>query len=241
MNIVWSKTLEDLRSFATYFQGAFRKNSGVLTFYHWGWSDEFSEVELSAENGEVLSVKRERREKQYEMKKLYDYREESSREDYVKSFGEYTVINNIGQRGYSCYKNSELIWKKSLWAYLYTEIERYGDTLVLGTDGQGGHFYGLDIKTGEIRFDFNTKGTSRYFVYGEDFIFLSHEKNRYTRIFRISQNGEVLDSIEIAGCMSEYDSPVELIDDKIYILTKKYKKDKDGRKWRTPTVYCISL
>ncbi|MBQ9746919.1 MAG: hypothetical protein IJW21_08880, partial [Clostridia bacterium] len=176
MKIIWSKTLEDLRSKCTYFQGAFRKNGDVLSLYHWGWSDEFSEVELSAESGEVIAVKRESMEKQKELKKLYDYREEASREDYVKSFGEYTVINNIGQWGYSCHKNGELIWKKSLRAYLYTEIERYGDTLVFGTDGQGGHFYGLDIETGEIRFDFNTKGTARYFIYGEDFIFISHER-----------------------------------------------------------------
>jgi hypothetical protein len=241
MNIIWSKTLEDLSSMCTYFEGTFRKNGDVITIYHWGWSDEFSEVELSDENGEVISVKNEGREKQKELKKLYDYRAEPSREDYVRSFGEYTVINNIGQWGYTCYKNGERIWKKSLWAYLYTEIERYGNTLVLGTNGQGGHFYGLDIETGEIRFDFNTKGTARYFVYGEDFVFLSHEKNGRTRILKISQSGEVLDSIEIAGYSSEYDRPTEIIGDKFYIMTFKVKKDKEGAERRIPTVYCISI
>jgi hypothetical protein len=241
MKIIWSKTLEDLKSVCTYFEGTFRKNGGVLTIYHWGWSDEFSELELSDENGEVISIKRESREKQKELKKLYDYRTEPSREAYVKSFGEYTVINDVGQWGYNCYKNGEHIWKKSLWAYLYTEIERHGDTLVLGTAGQGGHFYGLDIETGEVRFDFNTKGTARYFVYGEDFVFLSHEKNGRTRILRISQSGEVLDSMEIPGYSSEYDRPTEIIGDKFYILTLKVKKDKEGNEWRTPAVYCISL
>jgi hypothetical protein len=61
MKIIWSKTLEDLKSVCTYFEGTFRKNGGVLTIYHWGWSDEFSELELSDENGEVISIKRESR------------------------------------------------------------------------------------------------------------------------------------------------------------------------------------
>ena len=59
-------------------------------------------------------------------------------DDFV--FGEYT-ISHYGEWGYACKKNGQLLWKKSLKGYLYTEIILDRGNIVFGTAGQGGHFY----------------------------------------------------------------------------------------------------
>ena len=52
---------------------------------------------------------------------------------------------------------------------LYTDMTLYGDTVVFGTAGAGGHFVGLRLADGVPVFDINTKGTDRYLTVGDRF------------------------------------------------------------------------
>ncbi len=150
-------------------------------------------------------------------------------EDDPFAFDDY-IISHKGSWGYNCHKDGKLVWSISLKGYLYTEMTRYGDTIVFGTSGQGGHFYGLDLYTGEFVFDINTKGTER-FCYSNGYFYIVL-CGSIGKLLKIELTGTIADEIsfqnEISTCC-----PMALFDEKLYLLT--IKKDK------TPKIFCISI
>lgn len=84
------------------------------------------------------------------------------------SFPPYT-ISHKGSFGYVCTRGGETVWSFRAQGYLYTDMTLYGDTVVFGTAGAGGHFVGLRLADGVPVFDINTKGTDRYVTVGDRF------------------------------------------------------------------------
>jgi hypothetical protein len=84
------------------------------------------------------------------------------------SFPPYT-ISHKGSFGYVCKRGGEPVWSFRTQGYLYTDMKLYGDTVVFGTAGAGGHFMALRLTDGSPVFDINTKGTDRYLTAGGRF------------------------------------------------------------------------
>ena len=111
------------------------------------------------------------------------------------------------------------------------------NNIVFGTSGQGGHFYSLDIDTGEIVFDFNTKGTSVFFNINNSFYFCSTD-SKSTQILRIDYSGNILENIELEGVYYEGYSLFNLCEDVLCIITLKKK---DNMELFSPIFYCIQI
>ena len=82
------------------------------------------------------------------------------------SFPPYT-ISHKGSFGYVCTRGGEAVWNFRTQGYLYTDMKLYGDTVVFGTAGAGGHFVALRLTDGTPVFDINTGGTDRYLTVGD--------------------------------------------------------------------------
>jgi hypothetical protein len=84
------------------------------------------------------------------------------------SFPPYT-ISHKGSFGYVCTRGGETVWSFRTQGYLYTDMRLYGETVVFGTAGAGGHFVALGLTDGAPVFDINTGGTDRYLTVGGRF------------------------------------------------------------------------
>lgn len=221
------------------FRGALVKEGECLKYYlFYGNTAGMSAITLDIKSGEQIDCD-ESVSNTIKNKELYPIRKPPkhySEDDFV--FDEYRIAHK-GEWGYGCTKNGDVLWKKSLKGYLYTDIIKVGDRIILGTAGQGGHFYSLDINTGELVFDFNTKGTCA-FLQANDSFYFSVIKKKSTDIYRIDYDGNVLETLEIEGIANDYDFPLTLWDQSIYVISVLEKK-KEGRPILTPVVNRIDL
>lgn len=237
MKHLWGKSLPSI--YNTWFHGALIKEDQTLKYYFFYPSNiaKISDVLFDVDNGEIIACN-QNLDDVSKNKELYTTRkppQHYSEDDFI--FGEYRITHQ-GEWGYACFKNDKLLWKKSLRGYLYTDIIKNNDQIIFGTAGMGGHFYSLDINSGEIIFDFNTKGTCNFLQVNND-IYFAMSKKKTTVIYRIDYNGNILDSLELEGTRDDYD-PLVLSDDSIYIVTQLRKKEVD---WETyyPIVHRITL
>ncbi|MCH5172486.1 MAG: hypothetical protein J1F31_06640 [Erysipelotrichales bacterium] len=150
-------------------------------------------------------------------------------------FDNYT-ISHKNAWGYQCHKDGKLIWTKSLKGYLYTEIEKYGDNIVFGTAGYGGHFYSLNLRNGNILFDFNTKGTSQFF-YVEGYFYICMRNSRSTDLLKISTEGKIIENIKLQGTYHDYYCPFNRCDNKLFVVTLKELKNNILK----PIIHCVSI
>ena len=111
--------------------------------------------------------------------------------------------------------------------------------IIFGTSGQGGHFYSLNIDTGDIVFDFNTKGTSVFYDVNNGFYFCSTD-NKSTQILRSDYSGNILEKIEIEGAYYDGYSLFSLCKDVLCVITLK-KTRKDKFEFFSPIFNCIQL
>ena len=237
MKHLWKKSLPSI--YNTPFHGALIKNDQTLKYYFFYPSNiaQISDITFDVDNGEIIGCNQNYDEGP-KNKEIYTTRKPPkhySEDDFV--FDEYRITHQ-GEWGYACFQNDKLLWKKSLRGYLYTDIIKNNDQIIFGTAGMGGHFYSLNINSGEIIFDFNTKGTCNFLQVNNDIYFAMSNK-KTTSICRIDYDGNVLDSLEIEGARDDYD-PLTLLDDSIYIVTHLRKKGVD---WETyyPIVHRIAL
>ena len=110
------------------------------------------------------------------------------------SFPPYT-ISHKGSFGYICTRNDLPVWSFRAQGYLYTDMTLYGDTVVFGTAGAGGHFVALRLNDGTPVFDINTKGTDRYLTVGNRFYTYRGGKNG---LLSVGLDGSV-DSLPLLG------------------------------------------
>lgn len=240
MKLLWQNKFENfdlIRTSPLYYRCSVERKHHALNCYFFDSDLGITEISFNIQDGKLLTfgtngnVKKykEKHEKKHEPHHLvYD--------DFV--FGDY-IISHYGRQGYMCKKNDKLLWKRALKGYLYTDITLVKNNLVFGTAGQGGHFYSLNIDTGEIVFDFNTKGTSEFYVVNNSFYFCSTD-NQSTQVFRIDYSGNVLESIEIEGVFYDGCSLFKLCKNLLCVMTLK-KKRKENDEFFSPIFNCIQL
>ena len=143
------------------------------------------------------------------------------------------IISHKGEFGYRCYMDNALLWEFKGQGYLYTEMERYGNMVVFGTAGAGGHFYGIDINTGQSIIDINTKGTRKYCY--QNNCFYIYQCGPKGKLLKVGINGEVNEEIILPGLVTTV-CPLALINNRIYTLffTKKKKEI-------YPVIACYSI
>ena len=144
-------------------------------------------------------------------------------DDYV--FGDYT-ISHYKECGFLCKKSGKQIWKVNCRGYLYTDIRLYHDCILFGTDGMGGHFYVIELSTGEIKCDINTHGTKDFIVYNNMVYLLSRKENK---ILEVSADTWIInDEVALAGKVSS--SSRFIIDgDRIFAVTFEYMSRRPRR------------
>ena len=236
MKIVWKTVLDITTTSPMYFEGSLIKENQMLKYYLFKNWLGVSEIALDIKNGVQLYTQSDGNDVIEENKRKYSAHEDPKHYDCDDFIFEDYRIAHQGAWGYVCFKNEEAIWKKSLKGYLYTDIIRNGQNIVFGTAGYGGHFYSLDIDSGEIIFDFNTKGTSSFFCVNDSYYFCSREKKN-SKLYRIDFRGNVLDSLEIPGSYRDYNCPITLSDNLICVITLLEKK----REYFTPIINCVAL
>ena len=133
-------------------------------------------------------------------------------------FGEYT-ISHRGEFGYQCKHNSDVVWNFTGQGYLHTDILRFDNCIVFGTDGRGGHFYILELSSGKILCDINTHGTNHYAFENDTFYILSQEKQSVVKSISI-RSGIIIDEISLKG---KIDSNSRILQYKKNILTTTFQ------------------
>ena len=140
-------------------------------------------------------------------------------------FGVYRVFLGIGERSLRCEKDGALLWKKRLAGYLYTEILSVGeDRIMLGTDGEGGHFYLIDLASGQAVLDVNTGGSEKFLWDGETAYVI--DRRQHALLAVSAADGVVVDSLPIPG-KQLYDLNLFRHEDRIYLTSfiRKSKQD----------------
>ena len=241
MKLLWENRFDNFdltRTSPLYYIGAFvKEKEDVLNCYFFGIDLGITEISFDIQSGNVLSFGKEGNTDEYEeryVEKHSFYHFEC--DDFI--FGDYR-ISHFGEWGFTCHKNNKLIWKKSFKGYLYTDMILNQGNVVFGTAGQGGHFYSVDIETGEIVFDFNTKGTSKFFKSNSHYYFCSTDKNS-TQILNIDYAGNILKNIEVEGVYYNTYCPFNLCDDLLCVMTLK-KKRKGNLELFTPILHCLQI
>lgn len=240
MKLLWQNKFEDFdlkRTSPLYYRCSVERNNRILNCYFFDNGLGITEIAFRLSDGQILTwgangSTKEYKERYQKTHKPYHFESDT----FV--FGEYT-ISHYGQWGYMCKKKDQLLWKISLKGYLYTDMIRNQSNIVFGTSGQGGHFYSLNIDTGEIVFDFNTKGTSVFYDINNSFYFCSTDKNS-TQILRIDYFGNTLEKIEIEGVYYDGYSLFRLCED-VLCVTTLHKTRKDKYELFTPILSCIQL
>ena len=236
MKLLWQHKFDSfdlIRTSPLYYMGKAERDNNILNCYFFDHDIGIESISLNTQNGQILTYSEggKTTNKSYTVKcSLTDL----PSEDFV--FGDYTISHH-GEWGYMCKKNDQLLWKQSLNGYLYTNIALNQNNIVFGTSGQGGHFYSLNLDTGEIVFDFNTKGTSKFFDVNDSYYFCSVNKN--SQILRIDYNGKILESIEIEGAYYDGYCLFDLCEDLLCVMT--LKKHKGNSELFSPILYCIQL
>ena len=238
MKLLWQNKFDGfdlVRTSPLYYIGMVEREKDTLNCWFFDRSVGMKLVSFDAQNGQIIDYRKDgkiNKKSSTEKRNSHDL----TLDDFI--FGEYT-ISHYGEWGYMCKKNGQLLWKKSLKGYLYTEIILAQGNIVFGTAGQGGHFYSLNIDTGEIVFDFNTMGTSIFFDVNNNYYFCATDKKN-TQIHRIDHDGNVLETIEIEGAYLDYMCLFEVCDDLLCVMTLK-KKRKGYDEFFSPIFYCVQL
>ncbi len=129
------------------------------------------------------------------------------------------LIEHKGAFGFVC---TDTVTKEKLWTlkaqgYLYADMKRIGDRLFICTAEHGGFVYCVNILTGEIIYQVNTKGTAKI-QFGKDF-FVCYELGKSGKLLLVeTETGQILDSVSIYK--TSLDCPLLMIDDReIYVLS----------------------
>lgn len=240
MKLLWQNKFEDfdlIRTSPLYYRCSVARDHQALNCYFFDNGLGITEMSFHIQDGQFLTWGTAGNTKEHKAnygKEHIPYHLEC--DDFV--FGDYT-ISHYGQWGYVCRKNDTVLWKKSLKGYLYTDMILIQNNIVFGTSGQGGHFYSLNIDTGEIVFDFNTKGTSSFYQVHNSFYFCS-AGNRSTQIYRIDYSGNVLEVIEVEGVYYDGYSLFDRCDDLLCMITLK-KIRKGTIELFSPIFHCIQI
>lgn len=136
-------------------------------------------------------------------------------------FGDHE-ISRRGRWGYDCRSHGEVLWSLTAQGYLYTDMVLIDDRLLFGTDGQGGHFYIVELTSGDPVCDINTHGTNCFVVRDGSAYVL--ERGKKSAVLEISiRDGSVRDRIPIRG-RATVESPLALCGDKLLFVSFGYRE-----------------
>ena len=239
MKRLWQNKFENLdlvRTSPLYYRGAAVKKDNLNCFFFYAWLG-ITEISFDINNGQILAFGKNGDVKAYQ--ESYGSKHDPyhfERDDFV--FGDY-IISHSGEWGYACHKNNQLLWKKSFRGYLYTDMIWNQGNIVFGTSGQGGHFYCVNIDTGETVFDFNTKGTSKFFDINGNYYFCVADR-KSTQLLKIDYSGNVLENIEVEGTYYDGECLFDLCDDLLCVMTLK-KSKKENLERFNPILHCVQV
>ena len=238
MKLLWQNQFEGfdlVRTSPLYYQATVEKTKDAIMCNFCGVDVGVKSVSFDVINGQLLAYSMDaKKSKKHRSEQPTSYH--LSCDDFI--FGEYTISHH-GEWGYACKKNGQLLWKKSLKGYLYTEIVLNNGNIVFGTAGQGGHFYSLNLEKGEFVFDFNTRGTSAFFDVNQNYYFCSTDKKN-SQILRIDYDGNILETIEVEGAHYDYECLFDICEDLLCVMTLK-KRRKGNLELFEPIFHCIQL
>ena len=144
----------------------------------------------------------------------------NSQKSNVFIFGDYSIFYD-DMFNYTCKKNSSTMWQFKAKGYLYTDIELNNKTLLFGTDGRGGHFYGVDIESGVLRFDFDTGGINQFCVDNKKVFFLNKKCNS---VYMVSLDDFTVDACPVTIGKVTFESSLFVDNNNLYITTYKEGK-----------------
>jgi hypothetical protein len=130
----------------------------------------------------------------------------------------------------------EVVWIFKFPAHLYTELKEKDGIVYFGTAGNGGHFYGLNLKDGSKVLDINTHGTVRFSMYKND-IYLSSE---FGNLLVYDTSTKAIREFEFDEWWWHIHGDVKLIieNDKLYTIAY----EQEGRTYeRYPNIYAICI
>lgn len=136
-------------------------------------------------------------------------------------FDDYYVFYNEKSK-YTCKKNNKKIWDFKSQGYLYTDIIKYKDKLLFGTDGWGGHFYIVNLENGIVEYDLDTGGTNEFIVNNECAYILDRKKN--TIIVISLYNYKIVDETMLPE-RTVFESSLGINADILYVTTYKENKN----------------
>ena len=130
-------------------------------------------------------------------------------------------ISHVGSFGYLCQKDGHEIWRYKGQGYLYTEIEKYDQYIVFGTAGHGGRFVCIELASGNVVFELNTKGTTDHAIINDRFYTYFQNKKGYLAELSLDGKTEFLElpGVVIPNC------PISAYKDKILTISFIKKKD----------------
>lgn len=140
--------------------------------------------------------------------------------DHVFAFPPFEIAYK-GEFGYACTCESRPAWTFRTRGYLYTDIVQYGDAVVFGTAGMGGHFVALRLSDGATLFDVNTKGTSHYVRRENTFYTYAGGKDG---LLAVSLRGSS-ETIPLPG-VTDHDCPLYLDNHRVLCLSCSKKGDR---------------
>lgn len=149
-------------------------------------------------------------------------------------FGEYTIIHE-SQFKYSCYRKNggQKVWTQVLQGYLYRDIVRFDDIVIIKTAGMGGYVYGINIENGNIVYKINTGDSSAIAFAGSNLYTLVRGKSGKLLVADI-HTGEILCS-EMGFSVNSYCS-IGVIGDLVAAVTCIINKDE----WPTAAIQCFT-
>jgi hypothetical protein len=138
--------------------------------------------------------------------------------------GEYR-IEHKGEWGYRCMRENREIWTFQGRAYLYTPIQRWRDRIFLGTAGNGGYFYLLDIHTGIPLASIKTGGTASIAQSGDVCYVAANDQRNNSKLLCVDLwTGKVLEELDIEGEVNEC-SRLQMLDGQIHAVTFERQKN----------------
>jgi len=116
------------------------------------------------------------------------------------------------------YTNQQ-IWKIQVVGYLYTDITKNGNYIHFGTDGKGGAFYFIELKTGKVITTYNNRGTS-FYLEKDQYIYLRSQNGTLAKID--PYNNETLQELKLSGQI--YSNPITKIMNGMIVISHNLEK-----------------
>ncbi len=112
-------------------------------------------------------------------------------------------------------QTNQVLWTFRFVGYLYTEIKELNGIVYFGTAGQGGHFYGLDIKSGLLVHDVNTHGTTVFSIYENKILLPS----QYGDLLMYNPDDRTFDEVNVGqNCYINDDVNFSIEGDRLYMI-----------------------